>query len=239
MSTNTTDVQPKQAKKDLRRSVKTQLAELSEDEVAKQSRIAQDSVLSLPQYRNARRISVYLSMPSGEARTDMVFRNALSSGKQVFVPYLQSVPKPETKSGKGKVMQMLRLSSIREYEGLERDAWGIPSLSPDTVEERENALGGYGVSGNVANCADGGLDLVVVPGVAFDEDMSRLGHGAGFYDGFLSRLCGNGRRSKPFLVGLCLAEQIQPNGRIVMEEWDWSVDAVAVGDGRLLTSKGV
>lgn len=36
-------------------------------------------------------------------------------------------------------------------------------------------------------------------------------------------------------VGLCLAEQIVPEGTLVMEPWDWKVDAVAAGDGTLLT----
>lgn len=37
-------------------------------------------------------------------------------------------------------------------------------------------------------------------------------------------------------VGLCLREQVMPEGQILAtEEWDWKVDAVAVGDGSLLT----
>jgi hypothetical protein len=39
-----------------------------------------------------------------------------------------------------------------------------------------------------------------------------------------------------FTVGLCLAEQMLPLGQqIPTTEDDWIVDAVAVGDGRLLT----
>jgi 5-formyltetrahydrofolate cyclo-ligase len=38
-------------------------------------------------------------------------------------------------------------------------------------------------------------------------------------------------------VGLCLAEQVlPPEESLVMQDWDWKVDAVAVGDGRLLTA---
>lgn len=40
----------------------------------------------------------------------------------------------------------------------------------------------------------------------------------------------------PSTVGLCLSEQVLPEGQtLVTEEWDWKVDAVAVGDGTLLT----
>ena len=37
-------------------------------------------------------------------------------------------------------------------------------------------------------------------------------------------------------VGLCLAEQLLPQGQgLPTTDSDWNVDAVAVGDGRLVT----
>lgn len=40
-------------------------------------------------------------------------------------------------------------------------------------------------------------------------------------------------------VGLCLAEQFLPSTQIPTSEHDWRVDAVAVGDGKLVTSQSV
>ncbi|KAK5127796.1 hypothetical protein LTR85_004912 [Meristemomyces frigidus] len=239
----------REAKKALRKDIKQRLSALTEEQVTKQSRIAQEIITSLPQFKNAKRISIYLSMPTSEARTDSIVRDALGTGKKVFVPYIYSAANPQTASATTKtrkVMDMLRLTSTQEFEGLGRDSWGIPHLPSGSVSERENAMGGLGrsLSGDGTGTASnlegdecGGLDLIVVPGVAFDSEMSRMGHGAGFYDNLLTRFCTDGKRSKPFLVGLCLAEQVLPPGRILMQEWDWEVDAVAVGDGRLLTLK--
>jgi len=233
----------REAKKALRKDIKRRLADIDEADVAKQSERAQHLITSLPQYKDARRISVYLSMPTGEARTDMIVRAALASGKQVFVPYVHSISKPDATTKKRKVMDMLRLGSAKDFEGLERDAWGIPHLPADSINERENAMGGHGTSfaddgSEKAFEEDGGLDLVIVPGVAFDVERNRMGHGAGFYDSYLTRICADDKRRKPYLVGLCLPEQFLPPGQILMQDWDWKVDAVAVGDGRLLTADG-
>jgi len=60
---------------------------------------------------------------------------------------------------------------IEDIKDLVPGAYGIP-------EPRDNA--------NVLRAQD--LDLIVVPGVAFDRAGNRLGRGAGYYDRFLSLL---------------------------------------------------
>lgn len=161
--------------------------------------------LSLPEYQSARNLSVYLSMPSGEVSTAAIVRDAFQNGKQVFIPYLHQAD-PTAASGRVSIMEMLALHSVEDYESLQPDKWGIPSLNPTTVSSRRNCFGGNGVPDpsktQLTEANDSCLDLIVMPGLAFDENMWRLGHGKGFYDHFLMR-CGvrtdgaNGQRTSP------------------------------------------
>ena len=48
----------------------------------------------------------------------------------------------------------------------------------------------------------GGLDLIVVPGVAFTPCGKRLGHGRGYYDRFFNKF------HEGYLLGVALKEQI-------------------------------
>lgn len=143
----------------------------------------------MPEYKAAKRISVYLSMPSGEISTAGIVHDALGQGKQVFIPYTYKPASPKDGQPKS-IMDMLELKSIDDYESLKPDPWGIPTPSEDSISSRANAFGGTGrTQGNVPENAtvEGGLDLIIMPGMAFDSSFGRLGHGKGFYDYFLYR----------------------------------------------------
>jgi 5-formyltetrahydrofolate cyclo-ligase len=126
-------------------------------------------------------------MPTGEISTTPIVRDALDRGKAVYIPYLHK-NYPKNGNGPSSVMDMLKLHSLKEFESLKPDKWGIPTLDDETIEERENSLGGCGVGGpDSTRKWNGGLDLILMPGMAFDLNMGRLGHGKGYYDFFLRR----------------------------------------------------
>lgn len=62
------------------------------------------------------------------------------------------------------------------------------------------------------------IDLVVVPGLAFNHKGYRLGYGGGYYDRFLPQVRG-------FKVGLCYPPFLQ---EIPVEPWDQAVDCVLI-----------
>lgn len=64
------------------------------------------------------------------------------------------------------------------------------------------------------------IDVVLVPGMAFDADGNRLGRGKGYYDRFLSSL----NPPHPLLVGVCF--DFQKVDMVPTEPTDFKVDVV-------------
>lgn len=63
------------------------------------------------------------------------------------------------------------------------------------------------------------IDLIILPGLGFDKEGNRLGHGKGWYDRFISML-----GYRPILIGVCFKEQIVKE--IPHENYDIQVDEV-------------
>lgn len=193
-------------------------------------------------YQEARRVSIFLSMPTGEIQTDAIVRHALQSGKEVFVPYLHKNPLA-LPSLPARVMDMVRLRDLKDYESLSPDRWGIPSIDPATVHERQRILGGPD-----AHHSDKALlDLILVPGVAFEINsetryIMRLGHGKGFYDYFIDRMKRKasemGSEGHPVsLYALGLSEQLlrsPAEGSVPMGPYDQRLDGLILGDGQVI-----
>lgn len=64
---------------------------------------------------------------------------------------------------------------------------------------------------NLCFHSSGGLDLIVVPGLAFTAQSGhRLGSGRGYYDRYFEKLFSSSD-SRPFLMGLAFHQQILPD----------------------------
>lgn len=162
-------------------------------------------------------------MPVGELSTTGLVQKALADGKEVYIPYLHtinsvsaspysSLAASSSQQTPSSVMEMLALRSFDEFQSLGRDRWGIPSLNQDQALDRKNCLGGYGPMRRLTSTTTfeitaedehrhHGVDLLIMPGMAFDHGFRRLGHGKGYYDDFLARYQSmNSERSEmPFL----------------------------------------
>ncbi|KAF5569250.1 5-formyltetrahydrofolate cyclo-ligase [Fusarium phyllophilum] len=229
------------AKQQLRSLMKQKLSKITQDSITTQSRCIFETLKEFQPYKDARRVSIYLSMPTAEVQTDAIVRHALSAGKQVFVPYLHKSPF-QTPDTPARVMDMVHLKDVQDYESLKLDKWGIPSVDPTTVDARIRILGGS----DVQNSEPAILDFMVVPGVAFDFDQSgsirRLGHGKGFYDFFINRYMakletkGMAHDNPLHLYGLALTEQMVPATselQIPTDTHDRRLNGLVLGNGEV------
>ncbi|BGP52571.1 hypothetical protein JCM8202_004931 [Rhodotorula sphaerocarpa] len=190
-----------------------------------------------PAYLSARSISCYLSLPHSEIQTDALIRHALENGKRIYVPYCPKQDKT--------VMRMVRLNSLEHFQRLNVNRWGIREVDPDEVPSLEDvdspastATPSTPTTTTTDSDPDGGLDLLIVPGVAFDPYRRRLGHGRGYYDRYINQYCLSypqrfaGRKNPPRTVALALREQmVQPGEEIPTDEWDRLPDTLITPDG--------
>ncbi|KAF1982630.1 5-formyltetrahydrofolate cyclo-ligase-like protein [Aulographum hederae CBS 113979] len=229
----------KVVKKEFRQRIRRALSSVSDESIVEQTSNAVKTLLATPHYQKAKAISVYLSMPNGEISTKSIVQDALKQGKSVFIPYTYKTANPQ-RDQPTSVMDMVELLSWEDYESLKPDSWGIPTPSAESLAERRNNFGEMGLtqSKEMKPPASNLLDLIVMPGMAFDSSMGRLGHGKGFYDFFLARIRQHGERwgaqRLPTLVGMALNEQLLPGDETVpMDATDYRVDALVTGDGKM------
>ncbi len=89
-----------------------------------------------------------------------------------------------------------------------------------TYEENDNfRKGSYGIqepTGEIFNELNT-IDLIVIPGIAFDQNMNRMGRGKGYYDRFLPQ-------TKAVKIGICFDFQLMEN--IQAEDFDVKMDLI-------------
>ena len=174
----------------LRSRMRRILSRIKADDRQLQGKGVTPLVLNNSHFQQAQNILCYVSLPD-ELQTFDILRSALAAHKNVYVPRIDS------QHGVIRCVQILNLE-----DDLVPGKYGVPepkvSLASSGVEEL--------------------LDLVVVPGLAFDKRGHRLGRGMGFFDRFLSRCTG------AYTLGICLDQQVLEN--IPVEKHDVPLDEV-------------
>lgn len=198
----------KNAKKQLRTALKKKLGELTADSINLQSIGISNSLFQVPQFKDAKKIAVYMNMPNLEAQTMDIIRYCFDMKKSLYLPKCNVEPLDGRKRN---YLSMLEISSFENVLQLEpQGKYNLlePTRGKDIMET-------------------GDLDVIIVPAVAFTKLKKRLGHGAGFYDEFL-----NVYRKKfnkcPYLIGIGLEEQLVDE--IPKEEHDWNMNCLVIGN---------
>lgn len=147
-------------------------------------------------FRTAKSIGFYLAV-KGELNPEPAMLQALSTGKDCYLPILRPFKQKKLWFGK----------------------WdnGTPT-QPNQ----------YGIQEPVCHPSKmrpvWALDLLIVPLVAFDKRLNRIGMGAGYYDRTLSYLRHRKHWRKPTLIGY--AYEFQKTPVLVKRRWDIPMDMV-------------
>ncbi|MEM2874466.1 MAG: 5-formyltetrahydrofolate cyclo-ligase [Candidatus Hadarchaeales archaeon] len=167
-----------------KRSIRDKIREiregLPEEDVIERSRKIAETLLSLPEFSSSARVALYVSKPgSGEVETADLIEECLRRGKRVLVPYVERESK------------RISLAEIGDPKRqLIPGAFGIP----EPIRQLRKPF------------SPGDVDLVVVPGIAFDLGGNRLGHGLGYYDRLLREI--SSANPKCRFVGLAYDFQV-------------------------------
>lgn len=146
----------------IREKIKLLRKSQTREEVNKKSKTIQEKLFSLPEFKNARTVAFYVAIKKNcEVETEQMIKDSLKMGKRILVPIADTTNK------------ILIFSELRDYDKeLEIGSFGI--LEPKREYRR------------IINPKE--IDMIVVPGYAFDTRGYRFGYGFGYYDRFLTLL---------------------------------------------------
>jgi len=178
-------------KENLRRYILRLRDRQSIGEVQQKSEDTTDQVLLLHEYVRARGIACYVSKDT-EVDTRVLIRSSLDKGKRVIIPVVK----------KGDVE--LFFSEVKDLgKELAPGTFGILEPKPEFVRQ-------VGLDA---------VDIMFVPGIAWDRDGYRLGWGRGYFDRAIQKL-------PPHVTTAGLAFNLQLINRVPRDQFDVPVDMV-------------
>ena len=197
-------------KEEIRKRIKEKIGATSEDYRSEASAKIALNALNIPEMKEQKRtgflglkktektVLAYCSV-GNEPSTLALIDSLLKSGRQVCLPLCPALDAEGHRTG---VFDAMEARVITSFDDLTAGAYGIPEPKADTelVPAEE-------------------IDIVILPCVGCDRQCRRIGHGAGYYDKYLTTV-----RKDCFTMALCYEEALADE--LPMEEHDVPVDAV-------------
>ena len=190
----------------LRKSLRAQrLALASGPEGLERCQRMQERLLASDLWLKCRRVVAYVAV-KGEADTGRILKEALHSGRELFLPRCRV-------QGEDVWPGAMDLFACSDLGALKTSAFGIPEpvpgpesrlLMPQALQEPDT--------------------LIIVPALAFDRSGYRLGYGGGYYDRMLAS-------STCLCVGLAFHELLVDT--LPREAWDRPVSAICTEEDLL------
>ena len=190
-------------KGELRKEIKLKRENIDKKTKLKFDEKIRKTLLEKDVYINSKVVFIYVNMDS-EVDPLEIIKELLVSNKTLAVPKVIPVTLKERQ------MKALKIESLLQLN--ESGAFGIlePSSFCEDVSEE--------------------VDLIIIPGLAFDLKGNRLGYGGGFYDRFLSKYPNSKR------VALCYDFQIYDE--IPHEFFDEKMDLI-ISEKRSISFKNL
>jgi 5-formyltetrahydrofolate cyclo-ligase len=185
-------------KAQLRKEIREKLNATTEEYRNEASGAIALNVLTLPEVRDCKTILAYFSVGK-EPGTLALISKLLEEGKRVCLPLCVDLDEEGHRTG---TVDAMEARVIKSFDDLVPGAYGIPEPAAHT----EMMPPEY-------------MDLIILPCLSCDRDCNRIGHGAGYYDKYLSKV-----RSDCFTLAMCFEEILCEE--IATEPHDKPVDAV-------------
>ena len=189
------------AKFQVRAIAKARLGGVTPQDAAAWSKAVCDHIMAWQAFERARTLMLFMPL-AGEVDLRSLREEAIRLGKVVCLPRT-------------------------DWQSRALNPVSVPSLGPGLVAARHGLLEPPAAA-MALPISD--LDLIVVPGLAFDSTGQRLGRGAGFYDRFLANPI-----LRAFTCGVGFEVQLLDN--LPIDRWDMPLHAIATERRLLMTGR--
>jgi len=151
-------------------------------------------------FKKSKSIGIFMSMDT-EIKTQLIIKESFDCGKDVYLPHIAKKDPSSSSSSLHLYKEPPHYLIFYKMESYE-NCINLPPRGKYKLKEPTN---GQDIMDQPI--PTGGLDLLIMPGVAFTSKLERLGHGGAFYDDFIKRHYIN-FAEKPYLLGIGLADQL-------------------------------